>query len=104
MAAIPISEPGRKLGRRIAANRVHLFVFVLMHDVPATNNMSERRFRPSVLPRKVTNGFRCGWGAKTYAAFRTIVSTAKANQASVLDVLRFVLSAPSAEKIIDYTG
>jgi len=88
MAAAPIGEPGRKLRRRIAA----------------TNNVSERHLRPSVIFRKVTNGFRCEWGAETYAAFRTVVSTAKANQAPVLDVLRFVLSAPSAEKTIAYPG
>jgi hypothetical protein len=40
----------------------------------------------------VTNGFRCDWGAETYAAFRSVVSTAKVNGASVLDTLRFVLS------------
>ncbi len=33
------------------------------------------------------------WGAGTYAAFRSVVCTAKANRASVLDVLRFVLAA-----------
>ena len=43
--------------------------------------------------RKVTNGFRCEWGAETYAAFRSVVSTAKANRASVYDTIRFVLSA-----------
>ena len=41
----------------------------------------------------VGNGFRCEWGAETYAAFRSVVSTAKANGASVLDTVRFVLSA-----------
>ena len=41
----------------------------------------------------MTNGFRCEWGAETYAAFRSLVSTAKANRASVLEVLRFVLAA-----------
>ena len=60
---------------------------------PYTNNVSERHLRPSVIFRKVTNGFRCEWGAETYAAFRSVVSTAKANRASVLDVLRFVLTA-----------
>jgi hypothetical protein len=28
-----------------------------------------------VIFRKVTNGFRCEWGAETYAAFRSVVST-----------------------------
>ena len=93
MAAVPIGEPGRKLRKRIAANRAHLFVFVTNRDVPYTNNVSERHLRPSVIFRKVTNGFRCEWGAETYAAFRSVVSTAKANGASLLGVLRFVLAA-----------
>ena len=92
MAAVPLGEPGRKLRKRIAANRAHLFVFVANRDVPYTNNVSERHLRPSVIFRKVTNGFRCEWGAETYAAFRSVVSTAKANRASVLEVLRFVLA------------
>ena len=93
IAAVPVGEPGRKLRKRIAANRAHLLVFVTNRDVPYTNNVSERHLRPSVIFRKVTNGLRCEWGAGTYAAFRSVVSTAKANRASVLDVLRFVLAA-----------
>jgi transposase len=92
LKAVPIGEPGRKLRKRILANRAHLFVFMTRRDVPATNNVSERHVRPSVIFRKVTNGFRCEWGAETYAAFRSVVSTAKANGASVYDAIRFVLS------------
>jgi transposase len=92
MAAVPIGEPGRKLRKRMLANRAHLFVFMTNRSVPYTNNVSERHLRPSLVFRKVTNGFRCEWGAETYAAFRSIVSTAKANQASVYDPIRFVLS------------
>jgi len=93
MAAVPTGEPGRKLHKRMLANRAHLFVFMSNRAVPYTNNVSERHLRPSVIFRKVTNGFRCEWGAETYAAFRSVVSTAKANGASVLDTVRFVLSA-----------
>src|SRR6185369_17773059 len=93
MAAVPIGEPGRKLRKRIAAKRAHLVVFVTNRCVPYTNNVSERNLRPSVIFRKVTDGFRCEWGAETYAAFRSVVSTAKANNASVLAVLQFVLAA-----------
>ena len=92
MAAVPIGEPGRKLRKRMLANRAHLFVFITRRDVPYTNNVSERHLRPSVIFRKVTNGFRCAWGAETYAAFRSVVSTARANRASVFDTIRFVLS------------
>jgi transposase len=93
MAAVPIGEPGRKLRKRIAANRAHLFVFVTNRAVPYTNNVSERHLRPSVIFRKVTNGFRCEWGAETYAAFRSVVATAKLNRTSVFDTIQFVLSA-----------
>jgi transposase len=92
MAAVPIGEPGRKLRKRIAANRAHLFVFVTNRAVPYTNNMSERHLRPSVIFRKITNGFRCEWGANTCAAFRSVVATAKLNRASVFDTIQFVLS------------
>ena len=64
--------------------------------MPYTNNVSERHLRPSVIFRKVTNGFRCEWGAETYAAFRSVVSTAKANSASVYDTIRTV-STPGQE-------
>ena len=104
MAALPIGEPGRKLRKRIAANRAHLFVFVTNRSVPYTNNISERHLRPSVIFRKVTNGFRCEWGAETYAAFRSLVSTAKANRASVLEVLRFVLATKLPTKPVHGVG
>ena len=74
-------------------------MFITNRDVPYTNNVSERHLRPSVIFRKVTNGFRCEWGAETYAAFRSLVSTAKANRASVLDILRFVLAANIPEQL-----
>ncbi|HET6234304.1 MAG TPA: hypothetical protein VFE41_04945 [Acetobacteraceae bacterium] len=41
----------------------------------------------------MTNGFRGEWDAETSAAFRSLVNTAKAKRASVLEVLRFVLAA-----------
>ena len=104
MAAVPLGEPGRKLRKRIAANRAHLFVFMTNRDVPYTNNVSERHLRPSVIFRKVTNGFRCEWGAETYAAFRSVVSTAKANRASVFDTIHFVLSSQTARQALISPG
>ena len=104
VGAIPIGEPGRKLHKRMLANRAHLFVFMTNRAVPYTNNVSERHRRPSVIFRKVTNGFRCEWGAETYAAFRSVVSTAKANGASVLDTVRFVLSAKRPANVFAGVG
>ncbi|MGH6799367.1 MAG: IS66 family transposase, partial [Roseiarcus sp.] len=90
-------ETAEKLRRRIARNREHLFVFVTDRGVPATNNVCERALRPSVIFRKVTNGFRSEWGADTYAAFRSVVSTAKAKGRSALGGLRKALAAASPE-------
>jgi transposase len=104
MAAVPVGEAGRKLHKRMLANRAHLFVFMTNRAVPCTNNVSERHLRPSVIFRKVTNGFRCEWGAETYAAFRSVVSTAKANRSSVLDTVRFVISAKRTEEMLAGVG
>ena len=73
-------------------------------DVPYTNNVSDRHLRPSVIFRKVTNGFRSEWGAETYAAFRSVASTAKANGASVLQAVRFVRPAHQAAKVLAGVG
>jgi hypothetical protein len=73
-------------------------------DVPYTNNISERHLRSSVIFHKVTNGFRCEWGAETYAAFRSVVSTAKANHASVFNTICFVLAANLPSKPMTGVG
>ena len=91
-------DAAEKLRRRIARDRAHLFLFVTDRAVSATNNACERALRPSVIFRKVTNGFRSEWGAQTYAAFRSVVSTAKANGRSVLGELRGVLATGSTRQ------
>lgn len=95
MAATPVGRDGERLRRRIGRDRSNLFVFVTDRDVPPTNNVSERALRPSVIFRKVTNGFRAEWGAATYAACRSIVSTAKLNGNAVLAAIRNALSCHS---------
>jgi hypothetical protein len=52
----------------------------------------------------VTKGFRCEWGAETYAAFRSVVSTIEANCTSVLDTIRFVLSPQTAREALITLG
>jgi hypothetical protein len=42
MAAVPIGEQGRKLRKRMAANRAHLFVFMTNRDVPYSRVMAWR--------------------------------------------------------------
>ena len=54
--------------------------------------------------RKVTNGFHSEWGAQTYAAFRSVVSTAKPHKRSVLDELRRVPDIASTGEVIKGVG
>jgi transposase len=97
-------EAVEKLRRRIARARAHLFLFVTDRAVSATNNACERALRPSVIFRKVTNGFCSEWGAQTYAAFRSVVSTANANGRSVLGDLRAVLATPAGREAVAQVG
>jgi hypothetical protein len=59
--------------------RDKLLVFLTRRDVEPTNNASERALRPSVIFRRVTNGFRSDCGAKVYADICSIVSTGRLN-------------------------
>jgi transposase len=93
-------ETAQKLRRRILRDREHLFVFMMNRAVEPTNNACERALRPSVIFRKVTNGFRSEWGAQTYAAFRTVVSTAKLNGRSVLADIKKILATHLPKKAV----
>ncbi len=89
----PASPEARRLHNRLIRDRKHLFVFVTDRDVPPTNNISERHLRPSVIFREVTNGFRAEWGSETYAAFRTVASTARQTGKTVLKAIEDALAS-----------
>ena len=96
LATSPTGKAGLELKWTIADCRDKLFVFVTHRDVPATNNVSERALRPSVIFRKVTNGFRSAWGAEVYANIRSIVATGQLNGRSALTAIRHALDAGAA--------
>ena len=84
----------RRLQKRYRRHRAHLFVFLHCPDVPPDNNACERALRPSVIHRKVTNGFRSEWGAQAYAALATVIETAKLHQHNVFDTLVSLMGPP----------
>lgn len=85
----PVAHPaGKILLKQIKAWRAKFFVFLTNRSVPATNNISEREIRPSVVFRKVTNGFRSDWGAQIHAGYRSITGTARLSGKSALDAVR----------------
>jgi transposase len=61
--------------------------------VDATNNVSERALRPSVIQRKVTNGYRAKWAADAEADLRTTVDTARLNGANPFHTILGAVSA-----------
>jgi transposase len=86
--------PARRLQQRYRRHRDHLFVFLHCPDVPPDNNACERALRPSVIHRKVTNGFRSEWGAQAYAALATVIETAKLQNRNVFDTLVNLIGPP----------
>jgi transposase len=95
LAIEPDTEAGHKLRRGIEKCKDKLFVFVTRRDVPPTNNISERRLRPSVIFRKVTNGFRSAWGAQAYAAICSVIETGMLRGLTALAALRTCLTGGS---------
>ena len=61
------------------------------------NNTSERALRPSVIFRKVTGCFRSHWGARLYAAIRSVVETARRRSVRAIDAIRLTLEGQSIQ-------
>ena len=78
LAATTGCQLASALQAKIARARDQLLTFCdYPGEVEATNNESERALRPSVIQRKVTNGYRAMWAAEAEAAVRTTVDTAR---------------------------
>ena len=96
LALEPTQTDGRFLRDTIEVTaRDKLMVFLTRRDVDPTNNVSERELRPSVVFRKVTNGFRSLWGAKAHADLRSIVATGRRAGQSPLAAIRAILTPTS---------
>ena len=86
---VPVAHPaGKVLLKQIKAWRTKFFVFMVNRDVPPTNNISEREIRPSVVFRKVTNGFRSDWGAQIHAGYRSVTGTARLKGKPAFEAIR----------------
>src|SRR5271154_1925423 len=75
-----------------------LLVFLRRRDVEATNNNSERALRPSVIFRRVTNGFRSEWGANVYADLCSVVAPGRLAGRTALAAIRDALAAHVPER------
>lgn len=88
------NEAAQNLQRRFTTHQDKLLTFLQYPTVPPTNNESEQALRGSVIHRKVTNGFRSEWGAKTYAALQTIIATARRKGEQAFQILVALMGKP----------
>ena len=78
LAARTRCDLARQLQAKIGRAKNQLMTFCdYPGEVDVTNNTSERKLRPCVIQRKVTNGYRAMWAAEAEADVRTTIDTAR---------------------------
>ena len=83
----------RQLQAKIGRARDQLLTFCdYPGEVDVTNNTSERKLRPCVIQRKVTNGYRAMWAAEAEADVRTAIDTARLTGANPFDAIVAILA------------
>jgi len=93
LAASTECDLARQLQAKISRARDQLLTFCdYPGEVDATNNGSERRLRPCVIQRKITNGYRAMWAAQAEADVRTTIDTARLKGANPFDVILATLA------------
>ena len=88
LAARTGCDLARELQAKIGRARDQLLTFCdYPSEVDVTNNTSERKLRPCVIQRKVTNGYRAMWAAEAEADVRTTIDTARLTGANPFSVI-----------------
>lgn len=64
-----------KVRRRLEKQQDHLFTFLEVEEVDATNNLAERQLRPAVIARKVSCGNKTPHGAHTWEILASLAAT-----------------------------
>jgi transposase len=64
-----------KVRRRLEKQQDHLFTFLDVEEVEATNNLAERQLRPAVIARKVSCGNKTPQGAHTWEILTSLAAT-----------------------------
>src|SRR5450432_406884 len=88
LAAPTRCDLARQLQAKIGRARNQLLTFCdYPGEVDVTNNTSERKLRPCIIQRKVTNGYRAMWAAEAEADVRTTIDTARLRGANPFGVI-----------------
>jgi transposase len=85
--------PNRRLLNHLAAERQHLFTFLRVPGVQATNWRAEQAIRPAVVTRKTWGGNRTWTGADTWQVLTSVLRTATQQGRDPVELLARLLQA-----------
>ncbi len=68
-------HPCWALAKRLMRHQEELFLFLLLPDLPADNNLAERSLRPLVIMRKISGGSRSQAGSRTRLTLASLLGT-----------------------------
>jgi transposase len=86
--------PNRRLLDHLARERAHLFTFLAVGGVQATNWRAEQAIRPAVVSRKAWGGNRTWAGAGTWQVLASVLRTAHQQDRDPVELLTGLLRAP----------
>lgn len=90
----PGCDDNRRLLAHLANQAPHLFTFLAVDGIPATNFHGEQAVRPCAVNRKVWGGNRTWAGADTYGVIVSVLATAAKRGVDGLDYLAARARAP----------
>ena len=86
--------PNRRLLDHLARERKHLFTFLRIPGVQATNWRAEQAIRPAVVTRKAWGGNRTWAGADTWQVLTSVLRTASQQDRDPIELLARLLQTP----------
>ena len=86
--------PNRRLLDHLGREREHLFTFLRIPGVEATNWRAEQAIRPAVVSRKAWGGNRTWTGADTWQVLASVLRTASQQDRDPIEQVARVLRAP----------
>jgi transposase len=89
-------HPCWALAKRLLRHQEELFLFVLVPDLPADNNLAERSIRPLVIMRKISGGSRSDEGSKTRLTLASLLGTWQARHLNPFVECLAALQPPAA--------
>ena len=76
-----------RFAKRLRKHRQHVFRFLYVDELDATNNLAERQLRPAVITRKTNGCNQTSEGAQTHAILGSVLATCRQQAVPILEYL-----------------